>query len=88
MRVDEEVRKSRVEFSKGIKNITGMDVPDMDRLRDRLQPGMKSGDISFTPDSTGTSGTLDLGSDGKIKIIDPNEAAFLLGLQHEVNEKK
>lgn len=88
MGIDDDTRRIRIEFSKGIENITGMNVPDMDRLRDRLRPGMERGDVTFTLDKAGVGGTLDLGPDGKIKINGSNEAIFLLGLQQEAIQKK
>jgi len=87
MSIDDDTRRIRIEFSNGMKELSGKSGPDMDRYRDLLQSGMKSGIVSFTLDGAG-GGTLDLGPDGKIKIKDSDEAALYQGLQEEVNRNK
>ncbi len=87
MGIDEEPRKSAKKFSAGMKDISGMTVEEMNRLRNTLKPAMKRGNVTFTPNSSG-GGVLKTEGGEKILIDNPDEASLYWGIQQEASQKR
>ncbi len=98
---DIELLKQRAEtshkrFVANIENITGMRFGDMEAIRTTFGEGMKNGSVKFVPGDgkDGVFGHLwhpGYGEDTEPRehlITNPDEAAFLQGLQLEANEEK
>ena len=87
MGIDKEPEKSVKKFSAGMKDISGMTVEEMNRLRNTLKPAMERGNVAFTPNSSG-GGILRIEGGEKIKIDNPDEASLYLGIQQEASQKR
>jgi len=90
MDLEEERQRTRRisrEFSRAMKEISGMDVPTQTRGLNTFESAMKKGDASFTADDGKSSGTLSILGE-KIKISDPDQASLYKGIQDRAKSKR